>query len=131
MPALDVAPYTGSQPVYFPLAPLNPIDDETISITETGQLNRLTISGGQLRSGIIFNLAQNQVVTNVHLSLALKVSPALAVWDTPPTLDAQRTRSGRYPPNSNGESGNNVYRLDVPRRRHWWGKQFKLQRQRR
>ncbi|MBT9431839.1 hypothetical protein JZM24_06265 [Candidatus Sodalis endolongispinus] len=45
-------------------SPLDPIDDETIIIAEMVQPNGLTLSGWQLQSGIIFTLAQNQVVTN-------------------------------------------------------------------
>lgn len=81
-PTLDVASEADISPTGLSLAPLNLIDYETISIAEMGQPNGLTLSGGQLQSGIIFTLAQNQVVTNARLSLALKVSPALAARDT-------------------------------------------------
>lgn len=89
-------------PTGLALAPLDPIDDETISIAEMGQPNGLTLSGGLLQSGIIFTLAQNQVVTNARLSLALKVSPALAARDTQPAVNAQRSGLGQYPVKSNG-----------------------------
>lgn len=112
-PTVDVAPDAGAQPAGFPLAPMNPIDDETISIAEMGQPNGLTLSGGQLQSGIIFTLAQNQVVTNAHLSLALKVSPALAARDTRLRLMLNGQDLGDIRLNQTA-SGNNVYRLDVP-----------------
>lgn len=114
-------PVIGSAPVNPPVAsaednpqtPLSPIDDQSISLTTMGQPNGLTLSGGQLQSGIVFTLPHDQVVTTARLYLALKVSPALAARDTSLRLMLNGQDLGSVRLNQTNGS-DNVYELDVP-----------------
>lgn len=114
-PVISQAPQAGStgQTVDSQLAQINPISDETITVANMGQPNGLTLSGGQLQSGIVFTMPQDQVVTTARLSLALKVSPALAARDTSLHLMMNGQDLGSVTLNQ-ANATDNVFQLDIP-----------------
>jgi hypothetical protein len=114
-PVVSQAPQTApaGQTVDSQLAQINPISDETITVANMGQPNGLTLSGGQLQSGIVFTMPQDQVVTTARLSLALKVSPALAARDTSLHLMMNGQDLGSVTLNQ-ANATDNVFQLDIP-----------------
>ncbi len=114
-PVISVAPQdnTAGQAAHGQSAQISPIRDETISVAAMGQPNGLTLSGGQLQSGIVFTLPQDQVATTARLFLALKVSPELADRDTRLRLMLNGQDLGSVALNQ-GNAAENVYQLDIP-----------------
>ena len=114
-PVISVAPQNvpAAQDTANQLAQINPISDDTITVADMGQPNGLTLSGGQLQSGIIFTLPRDQVATTARLSLALKVSPELAARDTSLRLMLNGQDLGNVAL-SQANSPDNVYQLDIP-----------------
>ncbi|MGV8927800.1 MAG: cellulose biosynthesis cyclic di-GMP-binding regulatory protein BcsB [Ewingella sp.] len=109
-PAVQVAdPVTVPAPVIPLVQPVT----TSMTVAEMGQPNGLTLSGGQLQSGIIFTLPADEVVTSAHLSLALKISPALIARDTTLELMLNGQPLGSLPLNQTGNGGD-VYQLDIP-----------------
>lgn len=89
------------------------LSDDTISVADMGQPNGLTLSGGQLQSGIEFTLPLNQVAITSRLHLALKVSPALAARDTNLRLMLNGQELGSVAL-SQANATDNVFELDIP-----------------
>ncbi|XBS69679.1 cellulose biosynthesis cyclic di-GMP-binding regulatory protein BcsB [Acerihabitans sp. KWT182] len=114
-PVISVAPQDSAsgQDANDPSAQANPIRDETISVATMGQPNGLTLSGGQLQSGVVFTLPQDQVATTARLFLALKVSPELAARDTSLHLMLNGQDLGNVSLNQ-ANAVDNVYQLDIP-----------------
>ncbi|NDL64630.1 cellulose biosynthesis cyclic di-GMP-binding regulatory protein BcsB [Enterobacteriales bacterium SAP-6] len=117
-PVISVAPQDASagaagQNIDNQLAQVTPISDDTISVANMGQPNGLTLSGGQLQSGIVFTLPRDQVATTARLFLALKVSPALAARDTSLRLMLNGQELGNVAL-SQANATDNVYELDIP-----------------
>ena len=110
VPAAPVADPTAAPAPVLPL--VQPVTSN-ITVAEMGQPNGLTLSGGQLQSGIIFTLPADEVVTNAHLSLALKISPALIARDTTLELMLNGQPLGNLPLNQSSNGGD-VYDLDIP-----------------
>jgi len=94
-------------------SPLVQAVTSTVTVADMGQPNGLTLSGGQLQSGIIFTLPGDQVITNAKLSLALKISPALIARDTTLELMLNGQPLGNLPL-SQSSNGGDVYELDIP-----------------
>ncbi len=82
--AAAAAPFVPGQPVIAPApaAALNQPISSTISVAQMGQQQGIILSGGQLQSGIVFTLPGDEVITNAHLNLSLRVSQALAARNT-------------------------------------------------
>jgi len=85
----------------------------SVTVAEMGQPKGLTLSGGQLQSGIMFTVPSDQVITNAKLSLALKISPALIARDTTLELMLNGQPLGNLPL-SQSSNGGDFYELDVP-----------------
>ncbi|MDN5680812.1 MAG: cellulose biosynthesis cyclic di-GMP-binding regulatory protein BcsB, partial [Ewingella sp.] len=85
----------------------------SISVADMGQKNGLTLSGGQLQSGIIFTLPTDQVITNAKLSLALKISPALIARNTTLELMLNGQPLGSLPLSEESSAGD-LFELDIP-----------------
>lgn len=125
-PAATLAPAATPAPmtIYAPAAtPAQPAVDNTtlihsvsnkITVSDMGQPNGLTLSGGQLQSGIVFTLPNDQVITDANLSLVLKVSPALVARDTSLELMLNGQPLGTLPLTGSGSSDKNEYELDIP-----------------
>ncbi|PKB90033.1 hypothetical protein A8A01_09680 [Ewingella americana] len=122
-PQTDTTPANNSAPVPdvsadpsaapAPVMPLVQPVTSNVTVAEMGQPNGLTLSGGQLQSGIIFTLPADEVVTNAHLSLALKISSALIARDTTLELMLNGQPLGNLPLNQSSNGGD-VYDLDIP-----------------
>lgn len=114
-PVISVAPQdnSGGQAADGQSAQINPIRDETINVATMGQPNGLTLSGGQLQSGVVFTLPQDQVATTARLFLALKVSPELAARDTSLRLTLNGQDLGNVALNQ-ANAVDNVFQLDIP-----------------
>ena len=65
-------------PADTPSATLNQPISSTVSVAQMGQKQGITLTGGQLQSGIVFTLPADEVITNARLNLSLRVSAALA-----------------------------------------------------
>src|SRR5471030_1853123 len=123
--AADAAPQPDTTPVNTspvaasqdatpaPVIPLVQPVASNITVADMGQPNGLTLSGGQLQSGIIFTLPGDQVITDAKLSLALKISPAPIARDTTLELMLNGQPLGNLPL-SQSSNGGDVYELDVP-----------------
>ena len=109
-PAMPVADPAAAPAPVIPL--VQPVTSN-ITVAEMGQPKGLTLSGGQLQSGILFTLPADEVVTNAHLSLALKISPALIARDTTLELMLNGQPLGNLPLNQTSNGGD-VYELDIP-----------------
>lgn len=102
-----VAPVTDPAAAPAPVIPLVQPVTSNITVAEMGQPNGLTLSGGQLQSGILFTLPADEVVTNAHLSLAL------IARDTTLELMLNGQPLGNLPLNQSSNGGD-VYDLDIP-----------------
>ena len=100
------APDTGS-------AILNQPVSSTISVSQMGQKQGITLTGGQLQSGIVFTLPGDEVVTNARLNLSLRVSSALAARNTSLQLMLNGQPLGTLPLGSS-DSDVSDYQLDIP-----------------
>ncbi|ACS87647.1 cellulose biosynthesis cyclic di-GMP-binding regulatory protein BcsB [Musicola paradisiaca] len=92
---------------YQPLA-------SAITVAQMGQLDGITLAGGQAQAGIVFTLPADQVITNARLDLSLRVSPELAALNTSMQMMLNGQPLGTIPLNSasGGETAN--YQLDIP-----------------
>lgn len=105
----------GAQPeanVPPPVTLNQPISSE-ITVGQMGQTQGITLAGSQLQSGIVFTLPGDEVITNAHLSLTLRVSPALAAHNTSLQLMMNGQPLGTLPLGSS-DSDTNSYQLDIP-----------------
>ncbi|MDF7649296.1 cellulose biosynthesis cyclic di-GMP-binding regulatory protein BcsB [Erwiniaceae bacterium L1_54_3] len=105
-PAAPVAPAAAS-------AMLNQPVSSTISVAQMGQPQGITLTGGQLQSGIVFTLPSDEVITNAHLNLSLRVSAALAARNTSLQLMLNGQPLGTLPLGSS-DSDVSDYQLDIP-----------------
>lgn len=129
LPAGDEAalpPGTSAMPAGLP--PLPAISDETppaavavlnqpltstVSVAQMGQKQGITLTGGQLQSGIVFTLPTDEVVTNARLNLSLKVSQALAARNTSLQLMLNGQPLGTLPLSASDRASED-YQLDIP-----------------
>ena len=101
-PAADTGSTVLNQPV-----------SSTISVAQMGQKQGITLTGGQLQSGITFTLPGDEVVTNARLNLSLRVSSALAARNTSLQLMLNGQPLGTLPLGSS-DSDVSDYQLDIP-----------------
>lgn len=94
-------------------AVLNQPVSSTISVAQMGQKQGITLTGGQLQSGITFTLPGDEVVTNARLNLSLRVSSALAARNTSLQLMLNGQPLGTLPLGSS-DSDVSDYQLDIP-----------------
>ena len=92
---------------------LNQPVSSTISVAQMGQKQGITLTGGQLQSGIVFTLPGDEVITNAHLNLALRVSTALAARNTSLQLMLNGQPLGTLPLGA-ADSDVSEYELDIP-----------------
>ena len=85
----------------------------TVSVAQMGQAQGITLTGGQLQSGIVFTLPTDEVITNAHLNLSLKVSQALAARNTSLQLMLNGQPLGTLPLTAS-DSASEDYQLDIP-----------------
>ncbi|WP_261641840.1 cellulose biosynthesis cyclic di-GMP-binding regulatory protein BcsB [Erwinia mallotivora] len=85
----------------------------TVSVAQMGQPGGITLTGGQLQSGIIFTLPSDEVITNARLNLSLKVSQALAARNTSLQLMLNGQPLGTLPLSAS-DSASEDYQLDIP-----------------
>ncbi|WP_145339790.1 cellulose biosynthesis cyclic di-GMP-binding regulatory protein BcsB [Pantoea sp. PSNIH1] len=102
LPAADTGSTVLNQPV-----------SSTISVAQMGQKQGITLTGGQLQSGITFTLPGDEVVTNARLNLSLRVSSALAARNTSLQLMLNGQPLGTLPLGSS-DSDVSDYQLDIP-----------------
>lgn len=102
LPAADTGSTVLNQPV-----------SSTISVAQMGQKQGITLTGGQLQSGIVFTLPGDEVVTNARLNLSLRVSSALAARNTSLQLMLNGQPLGTLPLGSS-DSDVSDYQLDIP-----------------
>lgn len=106
VPAPENAPaaaaFSTSQPV-----------SSKVTVAQMGQTQGITLSGGQLQSGIVFTLPGDQVVTNARLDLTLKISPALAARNTSLQLMMNGQPLGTLPLSASDRDTAD-YQLDIP-----------------
>ncbi|WP_239953224.1 cellulose biosynthesis cyclic di-GMP-binding regulatory protein BcsB [Pantoea sp. Z09] len=111
--AASAAPFVPGQPVAAPAAALNQPISSTISVAQMGQPQGITLTGGQLQSGIVFTLPGDEVITNAHLNLSLRVSPALAARNTSLQLMLNGQPLGTLPLGAS-DSDVSDYQLEIP-----------------
>lgn len=105
------APVVEPQPVIS--AAINQPISSSISVAQMGQPRGITLTGGQLQSGITFTLPSDEVVTNARLNLTLRVSPALAARNTSLQLMLNGQPLGTLPLGAS-DSDTSDYQLDIP-----------------
>ena len=111
--AASAAPFVPGQPIAAPVAALNQPISSTISVAQMGQQQGITLTGGQLQSGIVFTLPGDEVVTNARLNLSLRVSQALAARNTSLQLMLNGQPLGTLPLGAS-DSDVSDYQLDIP-----------------
>lgn len=113
--AAAAAPFVPGQPVIAPApaAALNQPISSTISVAQMGQQQGIILSGGQLQSGIVFTLPGDEVITNAHLNLSLRVSQALAARNTSLQLMLNGQPLGTLPLGAS-DSDVSDYQLEIP-----------------
>ncbi|MBB3307589.1 MULTISPECIES: cellulose biosynthesis cyclic di-GMP-binding regulatory protein BcsB [unclassified Enterobacter] len=94
-------------------ATLNQPISSTVSVAQMGQPRGITLTGGQLQSGIMFTLPSDEVITNARLNLSLRVSAALAARNTSLQLMLNGQPLGTLPLGSS-DSDVSDYQLDIP-----------------
>ncbi|NIG35991.1 cellulose biosynthesis cyclic di-GMP-binding regulatory protein BcsB [Pantoea sp. ICBG 828] len=92
---------------------LNQPVSSTISVAQMGQPRGITLTGGQLQSGILFTLPGDEVITNARLNLSLRVSAALASRNTSLQLMLNGQPLGTLPLGAS-DSDVSDYQLDIP-----------------
>jgi len=116
-PGLAVMPGAEPQPVAEPqpmmAAAINQPISSTISVAQMGQARGITLTGGQLQSGIVFTLPADEVITNARLNLTLRVSQALAARNTSLQLMLNGQPLGTLPLGAS-DSDVSDYQLDIP-----------------
>ncbi|MBD8169255.1 cellulose biosynthesis cyclic di-GMP-binding regulatory protein BcsB [Erwinia persicina] len=96
-----------------PAVSLNQPLSSTVSVAQMGQKQGITLTGGQLQSGIVFTLPTDEVVTNARLNLSLKVSQALAARNTSLQLMLNGQPLGTLPLSASDRASED-YQLDIP-----------------
>jgi len=104
----DLPPVAGNAPALA----FQPISS-SVTVAQMGQQKGITLSGGQLQSGIVFTLPSDQVITNAHLDLTLHVSPALAARNTSMQLMLNGQPLGTLPLSAS-DSDSASFQLDIP-----------------
>ncbi|WP_345827528.1 cellulose biosynthesis cyclic di-GMP-binding regulatory protein BcsB [Pantoea sp. BRR-3P] len=94
-------------------ATLNQPISSTVSVAQMGQPQGITLTGGQLQSGIVFTLPTDEVITSARLNLSLRVSAALAARNTSLQLMLNGQPLGTLPLGSS-DSDISDYQLDIP-----------------
>ncbi|KAA8998525.1 cellulose biosynthesis cyclic di-GMP-binding regulatory protein BcsB [Affinibrenneria salicis] len=92
---------------------LSQIDNYTITVADMGQRDGLTLSGGQIQSGIRFTLPHGQVVTQAKLYLVFSASSTLAEEGNQLYLMLNGQPLGSIPL-AESSSAPNTYELDIP-----------------
>ncbi|MCG8155628.1 cellulose biosynthesis cyclic di-GMP-binding regulatory protein BcsB [Brenneria goodwinii] len=92
---------------------LSQIDSYTISVADMGQRDGLTLSGGQMQSGIRFTLPHGQVVTQAKLYLVFRTTSTLAEEGNQLSLMLNGQPLGDIPL-AESSSAPNTYELDIP-----------------
>lgn len=92
---------------------LNQPVSSSISVAQMGQPRGITLTGGQLQSGILFTLPGDEVITNARLNLSLRVSAALAARNTSLQLMLNGQPLGTLPLGAS-DSDVSDYQLDIP-----------------
>ncbi|WP_034945181.1 cellulose biosynthesis cyclic di-GMP-binding regulatory protein BcsB [Erwinia oleae] len=108
LPPMEETPET-QQPPEAVNQPLS----STLSVEQMGQTGGVTLTGGQLQSGIVFTLPTDEVITNARLNLSLRVSQALAARNTSLQLMLNGQPLGTLPLNAS-DSPSEDYQLDIP-----------------
>ncbi|WP_455815087.1 cellulose biosynthesis cyclic di-GMP-binding regulatory protein BcsB [Pseudomonas graminis] len=85
----------------------------TVTVAQMGQTQGITLTGGQLQSGIVFTLPTDEVITNARLNLSLKVSQALAARNTSLQLMLNGQPLGTLPLSASDRASED-YQLDIP-----------------
>ncbi len=113
--AASAVPFVPGQPIVAPAPPvaLNQPISSTISVAQMGQQQGIILSGGQLQSGIVFTLPGDEVITNAHLNLSLRVSQALAARNTSLQLMLNGQPLGTLPLGAS-DSDISDYQLEIP-----------------
>ncbi|QPG27063.1 cellulose biosynthesis cyclic di-GMP-binding regulatory protein BcsB [Pantoea sp. SM3640] len=115
--ALPYAPGQTTAPVAEPQMPItaaiNQPISSVISVAQMGQSRGITLTGGQLQSGITFTLPGDEVITNARLNLTLRVSAALAARNTSLQLMLNGQPLGTLPLGAT-DSDVSDYELDIP-----------------
>ncbi|MCX3307591.1 cellulose biosynthesis cyclic di-GMP-binding regulatory protein BcsB [Pantoea vagans] len=115
--ALPYAPGQTTAPVAEPQLPItaaiNQPISSVISVAQMGQSRGITLTGGQLQSGITFTLPGDEVITNARLNLTLRVSAALAARNTSMQLMLNGQPLGTLPLGAT-DSDVSDYELDIP-----------------
>lgn len=96
-----------------PAVVLNQPLTSTVSVAQMGQTHGITLTGGQLQSGIVFTLPTDEVITNARLNLSLKVSQALAARNTSLQLMLNGQPLGTLPLSASDRASED-YQLDIP-----------------
>ncbi|PIF23854.1 cellulose biosynthesis cyclic di-GMP-binding regulatory protein BcsB [Candidatus Pantoea floridensis] len=94
-------------------ATLNQPISSMVSVAQMGQPKGITLTGGQLQSGIVFTLPTDEVITSARLNLSLRVSAALAARNTSLQLMLNGQPLGTLPLGSS-DSDISDYQLDIP-----------------
>ena len=110
--AVAAEPYAPGAPAAAPALLYQPMSS-TISVAQMGQQQGITLTGGQLQSGIVFTLPADEVITNARLNLSLRVSPALAARNTSLQLMLNGQPLGTLPLGAS-DSDTSDYQLDIP-----------------
>ncbi|PZL89778.1 cellulose biosynthesis cyclic di-GMP-binding regulatory protein BcsB, partial [Pantoea graminicola] len=110
-PGQTTAPVAVPQPVIA--AAINQPISSTLSVAQMGQTRGITLTGGQLQSGITFTLPSDEVITNARLNLTLRVSAALAARNTSLQLMLNGQPLGTLPLGAT-DSDVSDYELDIP-----------------
>lgn len=105
---VDLPAVTSSAPAMI----FQPISSQ-VTVAQMGQQSGITLTGGQLQSGIVFTLPSDQVITNARLDLSLRVSPELAARNTSMQLMLNGQPLGTLPLSAS-DSDSASYQLDIP-----------------
>ncbi|WP_292985140.1 cellulose biosynthesis cyclic di-GMP-binding regulatory protein BcsB [Pantoea sp.] len=115
--AVPYAPGQATAPVAEPQLPIaaaiNQPISSVVSVAQMGQSRGITLTGGQLQSGITFTLPGDEVITNARLNLTLRVSAALAARNTSLQLMLNGQPLGTLPLGAT-DSDVSDYELDIP-----------------
>jgi len=110
-PGQTTAPVAEPQPLM--VAAINQPISSVVSVAQMGQARGITLTGGQLQSGITFTLPGDEVITNARLNLTLRVSAALAARNTSLQLMLNGQPLGTLPLGAT-DSDVSDYELDIP-----------------
>lgn len=111
LPGQTTAPVAQPQPLIA--AAINQPISSVVSVAQMGQARGITLTGGQLQSGITFTLPSDEVITNARLNLTLRVSAALAARNTSLQLMLNGQPLGTLPLGAT-DSDVSDYELDIP-----------------